>query len=303
MAQDHIQINSLMIDTLDPLPEWPRLCQASVGVGRTGAYWCTPFQRPPGLAVVKIGIRGIGRMQVQGREILIHPGQVMLMRTGLDPLEYGLHEGDSPWHAAYAELGGEMALAALGHLIARHGHVYTSTSGDLLDILTHLADRQGTHHAVWDVGVSSRVAGTILASIAHTRDTQEGGIARKAIALFERHPNSAYTLEDAASQLGISRGQLGRSFRDALGIPPATWLRHRRLELARQLLMAPDAQVRLVASQVGYRSVPQFLRAFTARYGQTPGVLRSAGGQASRSKRGRWCNGAATVTVAGPSIT
>jgi AraC family transcriptional regulator, arabinose operon regulatory protein len=276
MAMDHIQINSLMIDTLDPFPAWPRLCQASVGVGRTGTYWCRPLQRDPGLAVVKIGIRGIGRVLVEGREMLVKPGQVMLMRTGVDALEYGLHDGDEPWHAAYAELAGEMALAALGHLIQRHGHVYAPASGDLLEILTHLADRPGDHHALWDVGASSRAASTILSSIAHTRDSREGGVARKAIALFERNLTTPYTLEQAAAQLGISREQLGRSFRESLGIPPATWLRHRRLELARQLLMAPDAQVRLVAGQVGYRSVSQFLRAFTARYGQTPGVLRSA---------------------------
>ena len=276
MPHDHVQINSLMIDTLDPLPEWPRLCQASVGVGRTGAYWCRPLRRPQGLAVVKIGIRGVGRVLVQGRELLVQPGQVMLMRTGIDAIEYGLHDGDDPWHTAYAEMAGEMALSALGHLIDRHGHVYTPASGDLLEILTHLADRPGDHHALWDVGASSRAAGTILAAVAHARDTREGGVARKAIALFERHLTTTYTLEDAASQLGISREQLGRSFRDALGIPPATWLRHRRLELARQLLMAPDAQVQHVAGQVGYRSVSQFLRAFTARYGQTPGMLRSA---------------------------
>lgn len=276
MVTDHIQINSLMVDTLDPFPAWPRLCQASVAVGRTGAYWCNPLQRDSGLAVVKISIRGVGRIVVGGRETLIKPGQVMLMRTGVDAIEYGLHEGDDPWHTAYVELAGEMALTAIGHLIQRHGHVYTPASGDLLEILTHLADRPGDHHAVWDVGVSSRAASTILSSVAHTRDSREGGVARKAIALFERHLTTTYTLEDAASQLGISREQLGRSFRGSLGIPPATWLRHRRLELARQLLMAPDAQVRLVAGQVGYRSVSQFLRAFTARYGQTPGVLRSA---------------------------
>lgn len=274
MSDDHIQINSLLIDTLDPFPEWPRLCQASVGVGRTGAYWCLPLQRDPGLAVVKIGIRGIGRVLVQGSEILVHPGQVLLMRTGLDPIEYGLHVGDAPWHTAYAELAGKMALEALGHLIERHGHVYTPASGGLLEILTHLASRPGDHHALWDVGASSRAASTILSSVAHTKDTRESGLARKAIVLFEQHLTTSYTLEDAAAQLGISREQLGRSFRAALGIPPATWLRHRRLELARQLLMAPDAQVRLVAGQVGYRSVSQFLRAFAARYGQTPGMVR-----------------------------
>lgn len=276
MAKDHNQINSLMIDTLDPLPGWPRLCQASVGVGRTGAYWCVPRLRTERLAVVKIGLRGAGRVMVDGHEHLVTPGKVMIMRTGSDTLEYGLHDGDPPWHAAYAEIAGDMALEALGHLIRRHGHVYEPAATDLAEILTHLADRPGDHHVVWDVSASARAAGTILASVAHARTAPEDRLARRAVALFEQRLTSAGTLEDAAGDLGVSREQLSRAFREALGIPPATWLRQRRLELARQLLMAPDALVQDVAARIGYRSVSQFLRAFTARYGHTPGTVRRA---------------------------
>jgi AraC-like DNA-binding protein len=274
MGSDHIQINSLMIDTLDPLPGWPRLCQASIGVGRTGAYWCVPRQRTTRLAVVKIGLRGTGRVVVDDREILMVPGQVMLMRTGMDHLAYGLHEGDEPWHTAYAEIAGDLALEALGHLIQRHGHVYEPAATDVVDIITRLADRPGDHHVVWDVSTSARAASIILASVAHARTGREDHLARRAIAFFEKHLTTHGTLEDAATELGVSREQLSRSFRTALGIPPATWLRQRRLELARQLLMAPDAQVQEVARHIGYRSVSQFLRAFTARYGTTPGAVR-----------------------------
>jgi AraC-like DNA-binding protein len=276
MTADHIQINSLMIDTLDPLPGWPRLCQASVGVGRTGAYWCVPRLRTERLAVVKICLRGTGRVVVEGQEHLVTPGKVMIMRTGADTLEYGLHEGDPPWHTAYAEIAGDLALEALGQLIRRHGHVYEPAATDLVEILTHLADRPGDHHVVWDVSASARAASTILASVAHARTPPEDRLARRAIALFEQRLTTSGTLEDAAADLGVSREQLSRAFREALGIPPATWLRQRRLELARQLLMAPDALVQDVAARIGYRSVSQFLRAFTARYGHTPGTVRRA---------------------------
>lgn len=276
MVTDHNEINSLMIDTLDPLPGWPRLCQASVGVGRTGAYWCVPRLRTERLAVVKISLRGTGRVMVDGTEHLVTPGKVMIMRTGLDTLEYGLQDGDPPWHCAYAEIAGDLALDALGHLIQRHGHVYEPAGTDLEELLTNLADRPGDHHVVWDVSASARAASTILASVAHARTAKEDRLARRAIALFEKRLTTSSTLEEVADDLGVSREQLSRSFREALGIPPATWLRQRRLELARQLLMAPNALVQEVATHVGYRSVSQFLRAFTARYGHTPGTVRRA---------------------------
>jgi AraC-like DNA-binding protein len=266
--------NSLEVNTLDPLPGWPRVRQVAVSVGRAGQYWFEAADRAEHLAVVQLGIRGVGRVHTSGGDLLVQPGHVMLMRTGIDRLGYGLHVGDAAWHFAYAEIAGDLALQAMGTLIARHGHVFNPGSGDLRELLSGLAARPGIHHAVWDVSASARTAGAILAAVAHTTATAEGDLTRRAIALFEQRLAGSISVAAAAAQLGVGRERLSRAFHASLGVPPATWLRQRRLDLARQLLQATGAQVQDVAGRVGYRSVAQFLRAYAARYGHTPGGRR-----------------------------
>lgn len=79
-----------------------------------------------------------------------------------------------------------------------------------------------------------------------------------------------------AAAIGISERHLSRIFAEA-GEPPGAYIREMRLELARSILVDPDARstpVGAVALQVGFASQSYFTRAFRARYGITPLALR-----------------------------
>jgi AraC-like DNA-binding protein len=67
--------------------------------------------------------------------------------------------------------------------------------------------------------------------------------------------------------LSISIGAIiGKSF--------AAWLKERRLEKAKELLLTTNKIIYEIALDCGYRDVSAFVRAFRNRYGHTPNVFR-----------------------------
>ncbi len=74
----------------------------------------------------------------------------------------------------------------------------------------------------------------------------------RALRLLEQNPAHPWTVAALAAETGISRAALARSFTDLVGVPPMTYLRQCRLDLAADLLREPAATVESVARQVGY---------------------------------------------------
>lgn len=266
---------SLLVTTLDPFPAWPRVHQLAAASAHGADYRHAARDRRECLAVIQLGLAGMGRVWLpDGRQRRILPGEALIFRTGVDAVRYGLAAGDGPWRFVYAELAGDAALTGLGEVIARHGVVVAADAPAISRLVSGLADRGGVHHAVWDAGASARIAGELLAALVPPSGSAAAALARRAIAWLSADLAARRTVAAAAAALGVGRERLTRAMRAALGEPPALWLRRRRLAAARQLLAAPDAAVAVVARRVGYASTAQFVRAFRARYGCTPGAAR-----------------------------
>lgn len=81
------------------------------------------------------------------------------------------------------------------------------------------------------------------------------------------------------SAIGVSERQLSRIFA-AAGEPPASFIRERRLGKAREVLTDPahaSKSVGRIAAELGFASQSYFTRAFKARFGMAPLVLRREG--------------------------
>ncbi len=66
--------------------------------------------------------------------------------------------------------------------------------------------------------------------------------------------DKAWTTEELAGALGMSRSAFADRFTAVVGEPPMTYLTHWRLALAADLLVASDDAIDVVARQVGYGS-------------------------------------------------
>lgn len=97
----------------------------------------------------------------------------------------------------------------------------------------------------------------------------------RARALLEAATAAPPSLKALAVRLGITTMHLNRVFRRHAGMPPASWLRERRLDLAAARL-GGGATVSAVADGLGWGDAYAFSRAFSRRFGVPPSRWRGA---------------------------
>lgn len=84
-------------------------------------------------------------------------------------------------------------------------------------------------------------------------------------------PEREWTLEAMATLAHLSRSAFAQRFAQIVGMPPLAYLTGWRVSLARSLL-AEGKAVKVVATEIGYGSVPSFARVFQRITGMPPGA-------------------------------
>lgn len=102
------------------------------------------------------------------------------------------------------------------------------------------------------------------------RDAQIG----RALALLHEKPMQAWTAEELAAQVGMSRSVLAERFTVLVGDSPMHYLAKWRMHVAAQQLRDGSDNVAQVAFAVGYDSEAAFSRAFKRQFGESPGAWR-----------------------------
>jgi AraC-like DNA-binding protein len=116
--------------------------------------------------------------------------------------------------------------------------------------------------------------------LAAVRDPQVG----RALALMHADPGRAWTVEELARTVALSRSALADRFAELVGEPPIQYLGRWRLALAAQALRASGEAIVRIAERSGYESDAAFSRAFKREFGMPPAAWRRA---AARSAGGR----------------
>jgi AraC-like DNA-binding protein len=95
-----------------------------------------------------------------------------------------------------------------------------------------------------------------------------------ALSAVHRDPGHDWKVEELARVCCLSRSAFAARFVARVGIPPAAYLAHVRLDTATDLLRDTALSVTLIAANVGYTSEAAFSRAFKRRYGTPPARWR-----------------------------
>ena len=95
-----------------------------------------------------------------------------------------------------------------------------------------------------------------------------------ALRLLHGSPASAWTVEDLAREVGLSRSAFAERFGHFVQETPIHYLTRWRMQLAAHLLERQGLSIARIAAQVGYDSDATFNRAFKKCTGITPGAWR-----------------------------
>lgn len=159
----------------------------------------------------------------------------------------------------------ESVTSQAGALLAacRDGAPDLYAAGAARWLLTHLLSRQAKwHHVVDDTRIAAAITDRRLARV---------------IEYMSANLDRALTLEQLASEAGISVHHFGRRFQESTGMGPATYLTMLRIAQARLLLCTTDIAVAEVGRQCGYANASAFATAFLRQVGTTPSRCRARG--------------------------
>lgn len=84
------------------------------------------------------------------------------------------------------------------------------------------------------------------------------------------------SLVELAQQVGLNDCTLRQGFRQVFNTTVFEQLHVHRLEVAKQLLAEQDISVTEAAYQIGYASIPSFIKAFKRKFGMTPKAYQKA---------------------------
>ncbi|MBE0613284.1 MAG: AraC family transcriptional regulator [Burkholderiales bacterium] len=96
----------------------------------------------------------------------------------------------------------------------------------------------------------------------------------KALILMHERPEQAWTVEELAQQVALSRSALYERFVQYLGMPPIQYLANWRIQLGARWLRESNRTVATIAQEVGYDSESAFSRAFRRLVGMPPAAWR-----------------------------
>ena len=97
----------------------------------------------------------------------------------------------------------------------------------------------------------------------------------KALQLMHDAPARDWSVQDLATQAGMSRSQFAARFAELIGEPPLRYLTRWRMVLAAlELEKGSDRPIIDIALSVGYQSEASFSASFKRQFGQPPGAWR-----------------------------
>jgi AraC family transcriptional regulator len=140
---------------------------------------------------------------------------------------------------------------------APNGSIYGETAMTLLALQTlkHL----GTRHRSPMFGVRGGLSPTVL---------------RRACAYMDSHMGEDISLSEVCAVAGLSPGHFAYAFRRSMGISPHAWLRHQRIEKAKDLLRNRKLDIGTIALRVGYANQSAFGVAFKKETAGSPADWR-----------------------------
>lgn len=95
--------------------------------------------------------------------------------------------------------------------------------------------------------------------------------------LFDEDFCNNYSLDELEARFHISKYRLCREFAEVFGMPPLKYQNHRRIEVAKQLLLTTSLKVHEVGSSVGIDNTNHFISLFKKVTGYTPFLYKQHG--------------------------
>jgi YesN/AraC family two-component response regulator len=99
-------------------------------------------------------------------------------------------------------------------------------------------------------------------------------IEKTEIIVLSHLEDEAFSIHEMARELHLSRSQVHRKIKARTGMSPAIYIRHIRLQKAKELLASTQLSISEIAYQVGFKTPVYFSQVFKKTFGESPNATR-----------------------------
>lgn len=96
----------------------------------------------------------------------------------------------------------------------------------------------------------------------------------RALNLIHEQFDQSLSVEELASEAGLSRSAFSQRFNKLMGLPVAQYITQWRLQKAKQMLLQTDQNMLEIALRIGYQTEAAFNKVFKRHFGVAPGAYR-----------------------------
>ena len=238
-----------------------------------------------GLAAIRYTLSGRGRLRYFDRQILIEPGQALLLYFPFDH-HYWVKPGEQ-WEFFYIALAGREVINCIREVVDKVGPVVTLAANSPTLARAAGACADALEHKIESPYHGSSLAHAILMELlgeycSPARGTN--GLLPTVPAFIpeveefcRQNLTRPIGVADMARVAKMSRFHFTRLFQRAWGISPGRYLGMVRLEQAMHLARNGGFMVKDLAQQCGFSTANYFCKAFRKHFGVPPGGFKVDG--------------------------
>lgn|GEM_PF-5283143 len=106
--------------------------------------------------------------------------------------------------------------------------------------------------------------------------TRHREVMDRVMEIFRTDPKHELTVDEVASQVGLSGSQLNRIFQRVLGQPVHRYRMDMRLESANRIIRGSEMPLARIAFDCGFNDAAHLCKCYKNRFGVSPGAIRRA---------------------------
>ena len=134
------------------------------------------------------------------------------------------------------------------------------------------------HHPLYAESLAISILTGLLDLKCDTSYGAQGGLTpaqmQRLTARFDSAPDARLSVADMSQIVGLSESWFAHAFKTTTGMPPVQWQRHKRIELACQLLLETGLSISDIAARLGFSDQAHLTRVFRQISGETPAAWR-----------------------------
>lgn len=238
------------------------------------------ISRPEGFVAYQVAIcvNGTGKFVCRGKEHIINSGDVFMFSPRV-PHEY--YPVTGKWQIYFFVFNGTAIENIFSYFGFEDTGVFTAHTDSLKQKTTDLCKKLCTTHDHFELSLHMyNLLGTMaeMSKLNPSRTDIEKNNWGKILPVrdyMEKNYKYPITLDELADLICVSKSYLCRTFKEAYGITPVSYLLKVRINKAKQLLISTDMKIKLLCQETGFNDTSYFCMIFKRMEGMTPDEFRS----------------------------